>query len=452
MASALTLVGLATLLAGNVVEGSLRYANVLSFRCFASLLVVPGLYTVCGKLLKRCRNKVALIFSPGKRDSRKEILGFESSGAYRYIGLHSGTRASVLNPLFEAWLNIANTKTKVNSIMIRNKDDMGSKCAIGFTSCTAKERSSEISVFEPWYLGVAILFELSAIAVLVLMAVNGDVAGVIIIVLNMAIYFAISLVVTRDLFCIPKPQPAKNVKRGDILVTDKANNKFWVITGEESVIQSVAQKEIEITGGCNEYIETAVYMLGTIISVATILVVPIMKKLSQVFIVIQFGIGLSASIVFSSKDGERMLKKIFDDHYDVDKKLIMFTNRATAVAAGVMYARADTDQIHSEILPVTDDYKPYRKALSEIAEEENQQLERLKADIIDKEFDIKKDRDVLKLAKEMIDAVPTLRNLVATPTSEDLKTWPGRLIVDITEAFVEVQSLHSNPTGNDAFA
>ena len=213
MASVLTFVGLATLLAGGVVEGSLKYANVVRFRYAVSFLVVPGLYTVCGKLLRRCRNWIALVFSPGKRDSRKEILGFESSGTYRYIGLHSGTRASVLNPLFEAWLNIQNAETGRDSAMLRSKPNLGTKCAIGLTHCAAKERNSEISLCELRYIIIALPFELGAIAVLVVMAVKGDSAGLAINLLNMIIYFLINFVVTRDVFRIPKTTTSKKRKK-----------------------------------------------------------------------------------------------------------------------------------------------------------------------------------------------------------------------------------------------
>jgi len=282
---------------------------------------------------------------------------------------------------------------------------------------------------------IALPFELGAIAVLVLMAVKGDSAGLAINLLNMIIYFLINFVVTRDVFLIPKPQPAKNVKQGDILVTDKSNNKLWIVTGEEPVIQSVAQKEIEVEIRCNEYIETFVYILGNLIAVATILVVPIMNKRSQIYIVIQFVLGLIVSIIFSSRDGERMLKKIFDEHYEVNARLKVFTNRTTAVAAGIMYANADTDQIHSEILPVTPDFTVYRKVISEISKW-NPKLEKLKNDIIRNVYDIKKDEDVL--AAKIMDAVPVAKDIIAIPVRDNLDNWPGRLLADITEAFVEV--------------
>lgn len=434
MTSVLTLVGLASLLAGGVVEGSLRYANVIRFRFTASLLVVPGLYAVCGKLLKRCNSRPALIFSPGKRDSRKEILGFESSGTYKYIGLHSGTRASVLNPLFESWLNFVNKPIKVtDSVMIRNMPNMGSKCTIGFTKCTKKNCSSRITVFEPIYLGFAILLEAGAVVLFAFMIRKGDAAGIVINAVNMIIYFMISLVVTMDEFCIPEPQPAKNVKPGDILVTDKANNKLWVVKGDEDVIQGVAQKEIETLKMCEEYIETTVYMLGTIVAIATILVVPIMSKLSQILIVAQFGVGLVSSMVFSSRDGERMLKRLFENHYSVEPVVKVFTNRTTAVAAVVLYTEASTEQIHSEILPVTDEFKNYREILSKMVQY-NHGLQILKKKIESKEYDVHDNKTFAKIANEIAYAVP----LASRYVYNDLNSWPGRLLADITEAFVEI--------------
>ena len=168
---------------------------------------------------------------------------------------------------------------------------------------------------------------------------------------------------------------------------------------------------------------------------ATILVVPIMNKRSQIYIVIQFALGLIVSIIFSSRDGERMLKKIFDEHYEVNATLKVFTNRTTAVAAGIMYASADTEQIHSEILPVTPDFTAYRKVISEISKW-NLKLETLKNDIIGGLYDIKRDEDAL--VAKIMDAVPVAKDIVAIPARGNLDAWPGRLLVDITEAFVEV--------------
>ena len=68
MPTVLTLIGIASLLGEGVVEGALRYANVVQYRIIVSLIVIPGLYTVSTRLLKRRSNRYALILSPGDRE------------------------------------------------------------------------------------------------------------------------------------------------------------------------------------------------------------------------------------------------------------------------------------------------------------------------------------------------------------------------------------------------
>lgn len=441
MTSALTLIGLGSLLAGGVVEGALRYANTIHYRWTASLFVVPGLYTVSSKLLKRCNNRFALVFSPGERDSRKKILGFECTSTYKYFGVCSGTRAPVLNPLFESWMNIENIKSSdaISSAMLRDRPNMGSRCVLGATACVPKEENSLIGMCDPVCLGAAIVLQFCSIVIFVYMIKEKDTAGIVINAINMLSYFLINLVVTRDQFSVPKPQPAKDVPKGNAIITDKANNKLWVVISDENVIQSIAQKEIEVKVKCNEYVETFVYVVGTLTAVATILVVPAMSKRSQIYIAAQFGIGLFASIIFSAKDGDIMLKKLFEMHYEADPVFKKFTNRATAVAFAVLHAEASVDYVPAEVLPITEDYNTYRKVLQEIIEW-NPMLQRVRNDLANNLYSVYTDGELeLELVKNIAKAVPAAAKLShgKIPTNESINSWPGRLLADITEAFVE---------------
>lgn len=455
MVTALSLIGIISLLAGEVVEGALRYANVITCRYMASLFVVPGLYKVSVRLLKRCTNRFALIFSPGDRESRKKILGFEASGNYKYTGMQSGTDAPVMNALFESWMNVANRDIRrENSAMRRIRRKIGSMSTMGKTQCMIRPNTNiNIHTNETVYIVLSIIFQIGAIVVLVFMGIEKDPAGIVINVVNMVVYFAITVVVTKDCFTINIPETTDNVPPGDMAVTNKYNNNIWVVEGEEVDIQSVAQKEIKAHGNFPDFIETIVYICGLLTAVATILVVPIMSERAQIYIAIQFVIGLLASIIFSSRDGEKLLKNMLDVHYIMENtQVINFSNRATAVAAVAFYTKANVRYIYRNMVPETESYDLYRRFLGQIindmkdhnsqlhkfANELKQHPERYNTSVV-RNDDEKKQIELI-LVGNFTKKMPCSINLLPNGqlNVDNLNTWPGRLLMDIVEAFVQV--------------
>lgn len=456
MATAGSLIGIVSLLGGGVVEGALRYANVIRYRFITAFIVVPGLYNVSTKLLRRCNNRLARILSPGNRESRKKILGFESSNSYKYVGMHSGTNAFVVNALFESWLNVSNRElSKCESAMIRTRPRMGSRSTLGVTKCKLNYSCKDdafINIYEPFYLIIPIILELAAVTVFVFMVFKKDIAGIVINLINMCAYFLINIFVTKDKFYVPIPEPSANVPPGDMLVTDKSNNNMWAIVGYESDIQSIAQKEV-VTERCTiEIAETLMYIFGSLVAVATILVVPIMSDIAQIYIAAQFGIGLASSILFSSRDGEMMLKRLLEKHYSMsDTRIITFTNKATAVAAAAFFTSANVKYIYSNIVPETDDYKKYRMVLQKVIKNmnvANTDLHRLACSLktdnslyrnMQNNDDLKKAAE-LEVAKLFVTALPEAQCMLPNGmlNLDNLNTWPGRLLMDIVEAFVEI--------------
>lgn len=455
MATALSLTGIISLLAGEVVEGALRYANIITCRYIVSFIVVPGLYKVSTRLLKRCNNILALVLSPGERESRKKILGFEASGNYKYTGMQSGTDAPVLNALLESWMNIVNRDIQPSiSAMIRNRPKMGSKSTLGRTNCIIRPDISLIlGVKEPLYIIVSIFCQLSALAVLALMILEMDYAGIAINIVNMVVYLMVTVCVTKDKFSINIPEPTDNVPPGDMVVTNKSNNNIWVVKGNEVDIQSVAQKEIKAKGNCPDIIETIVYICGSLVAIATILVVPIMSERAQIYMAIQFGIGLLASIIFSSRDGEKMLKNLLDKHYIMEEPIIItFTNRVTAVAAAAFYTNANVRYIYKNLVPETKSYDLYRKILRQIITDmrnQNSELCTFANDLREHphRYDTSNTLNVdekksieFTVVTDFTAVVPDSINLLpnAELNVQNLNAWPGRLLMDIVEAFVQV--------------
>ena len=456
MATAGSLIGIVSLLGGGVVEGALRYANVIRYRFITAFIVVPGLYNVSIRLLRRCNNCPARVLSPGDRENRRKILGFESSNSYRYVGMHSGTNAFVVNALFESWLNVSNRElSKCKSAMIRTRPKMGSRSTLGFTKCRlnySRKDDAVINIYEPFYLVVPIILELAAVTAFVFMVKLMDIAGIVINLINMCAYFLINIFVTIDKFYVPIPEPSDKVPPGNMLVTDKSNNNMWAVVGDESDIQSIAQKEVIIKICTPEIAETVVYIFGSLVAVATILVVPIMSNIAQIYIAAQFGIGLVSSILFSSRDGEMMLKRLLEKHYIMnDTRIITFTNRATTVAAAAFFTSANVEYIHSNMVPGTDDYKKYRMVLQEVIKSmnaANTSLYKLacslKADSslywsVQDNDDPKKAAE-LRVTESFVVALPEAESLLpgGVLSQDNLNTWPGRLLMDIVEAFVEV--------------
>ena len=456
MTTAGSLIGIVSLLGGGVVEGALRYSNVIHYRSISAFIVVPGLYNVSTRLLKRCNNRLARVLSPGDRESRKKILGFESSNTYKYVGMHSGTNAFIVNALLESWLNVSNKELrKCESAMIRTRPKMGSKSTIGVVKCRLNyscKDDAAINIYEPFYLIISIILELAAVTIFVFMVFKRDIAGIIINLANMCAYFLISIFVTRDKFCVPIPEPSVNVPPGDMLVTDKSNNNMWAIVGNESDIQSIAQKEIRIERCTQEIAETLAYIFGSLVAVATILVVPIMSNTAQMYIAAQFGIGLVSSILFSSRDGEMMLKRLLEKHYSMnDAQVITFTNRATAVAAAAFFTSANVKYIYSNMVPETDHYKKYKMVLQEVIKSMNAANTNLYKLVCSLRADRSlywsvQDNDNLKKATELkvtelfVGALPEAKCMLPNEvlSQDNLNIWPGRLLMDIVEAFVEV--------------
>lgn len=456
MATALSLIGITSLLAGGVVEGALKYANVIPYRIFASFIVVPGLYSVSTKLLKRCNNRLAFIFSPGNRESRKQILGFESSCNYKYVGMRSGTDAFVVNALFESWMNISNKECdQKESFMIRNGPHMGSKSTLGITECkfvsSSDNKMGLISVKKPWCFATSIVLELGAITVFVFMVIEHDIAGITINSVNMVVYFFINLFLTWDKCYFSTSDPTQGVPEGHIMVTNKNNNNIWVVMGTERDIQNIAQKNIQTKGHAPDIFETIVYIAGLLIAIATILVVPIMSTKAQTYIAIQLGIGLLSSIVCSSLDGELMLKKLLEKHYGMKgTQLTKFTNRATAVAAAAFSTSANVQYIHGAMVPQTQDYEQYRELLTEVIKdmaETNTKLQQL-AERLKPDNNIRGNN--LQVVKDFITSSEKAKNMVGTDEvdSNYIEAWPNRLLTDVVEAFVEVYVVNKTSSKN----
>jgi hypothetical protein len=288
------------------------------------------------------------------------------------------------------------------------------------------------------------LCQLGAITIIIITGVYGDSAGIIISAVNMGIYFIMTMFVTGDKCYSPPSDASNKVPKGDILITDKSNNNLWLICGKERDIQSIAQKEIEIKAKYPELLETIGYITGALTAVATIFVVPIMSKSSQAFVAGQFGIGLLVNILFSSRDGEMMLKKICEDHYNIHNQVpTRFTNRATAVSAAIFYAKGNARYIYDNIIPYSDVYDTYRIIVSLVVEKmktSSTALARLSIYLKEYLADDATKIDEIDILKHFIDALPESAQLLSNDV-QHIDEWPNRLLMDIVEAFVEVHCL-----------
>jgi hypothetical protein len=277
--SAFDLLGVTALLGTEVAQGALRYANTDRSRVFMSFLVVPGLYGISSQMLKRSYNRIALILSPGEREDRRKIVGFSSSATYKYVGMHSGTTASVQNALFEAWLNRQSTVEAVASKIFME----GSRPTIVSTvSCTRSDADCPIFLnatddncplfLNKWIVASSLLLQFATLVILIQIIRTGDITAIIITILNMLSYFMIILSLSCDTFKIPDATPSQEVPPGDSLITHQNGTNIWAVKGNEKNIQNLMQLEVVVESkDWKSYLEVLACVTGCITSIVTVL-------------------------------------------------------------------------------------------------------------------------------------------------------------------------------------
>lgn len=162
-------------------------------------------------------------------------------------------------------------------------------------------------------------------------------------------------------------------------------------------------------------------------SIATVLVVPTMSEKAKLYMIVQYAIGLTSSAIFSSRDKDKYIERNFTWYTMESTKRARFTNRASAVAAVMLYTHARAFHIKDDIIPSKGEWDKYRSALDTIAT--NQTLkDNIKKEISDS---IKANGTVFDIADILSNNIADLRNI----TGRQYDVFPRRLVADIAEAF-----------------
>ncbi len=424
----LDLVGVISLLSGSVAVGSLKLANANRLRLFTSLLVVPGLYGVCAKVLRRNGNFLARTLSPEDREDVKAIVGTNSSRSYRYVGVKSGTDAVIKNALFESWITAHNNTKQVMDV--KCKRDGGTPTVVGFTTCTKYKPGTKIIVQETMRMLISLVFQAGAIAVLVFTFMRGELVGIILQILNMVTYFLIVAVVSFTHFTIPKPTSSDGVPPGNMMITDNDSENMWAIRSlDENATQSMTVCEVSANrSGAERTAETILCTVGSAVSIATVLLVPIMSYTAKVYFIIQYAIGLFSCVIFSSRDIDATLSKDFTWYTMKETTMVRFSNRAAAAAAAMLHTEADPSCIKDSIIPSNSSWAYYRSALEQL-----------------------KDEGFKKKIKTAVGTTPTVKNVADKLSDEtnlknvngdDYGKFPRRLVADIAEAFIFIEKVN----------
>lgn len=446
MGTTLDLIGVISLLAGDIAKGSLRYANADWKRALTSFFVIPGLYNVSTQMMKRSNSRVALLLSPGDREDRRIMVGFKSKYAYQYVGVTSGTNAVVANATFEAWLNRKTEYTHINdALYFRHNTELGTATTIGQVECTADthKTGSIIHISGPWYTVSSIVLQILSLTILVLMMLERDIACIILTTMNMVANFLIVCAITCDEFSTPDATPAANVGSGNMVVTNMSNNNIWAVNGKESVIQNIAQREVRIHDSkLRDFLETIAATIGYGTTVATILVTPVMSQRSKMYFAIQMLVGLLANMLFSSRDGDILLERTFEKYYNMaNLKMTRFTNRASAVAAAQLFTMGNSENIRSTVVPCVGPWVHYRQALDELTS-----MSGVKKQAMYEYFTQNVHPSKVEAAQKIAHYIPQAGRLMPNELNEaNLDRWPHRLVIDIAEAFIHT----ANTPGRD---
>ena len=367
MNSPLDLLGVTSLLGGSIAKGAIRYINANTARVATSFLVVPGLYDVSAQMLKRDNGYIAHTLSPGKRENKREMVGLEASNVYRYTGVSSGTTANVRNALCEGWLNrkLSNIEPRDSRMLFLGKRNTAVlKAVVDNSSPGEAIRCSE---YEGSLTAISGLLQLATFALFGALIHIQDRVGIIVSAANMVSNFMVSLAATSDVYKTPSSRSASGVPSGNSVVTDSKGEGICAVLGNEDNIQNFLQREVQIDcmTRTKSLLSTVAPVMGFCTSVATILATPVMSRPGQYLFAGQLVIGLLSGIVFSSRDGDKMLERLADKYYGDSMKAvridrILYTNRATAVAYAMICTSGQAENIGT-LLPSTDEFGNYNK-------------------------------------------------------------------------------------------
>ena len=421
MTTPLSLLGVTSLLGGDIIKGSIRFINANQKRCVTSFLVVPGLYSLATQMLKRSDSALACALSPGEREDKKKMVGLKGSNKYKYTGMRSGTTASVCNALCEGWLNEEFKKEEMKDSKLYAE---GMRSTTILEVSLEKSRPGEIICCgdnEKILMWISLILQFVAFSGIGLMRHFGDAAGMALIVANMISYFAICVTATNDVYKTPHSVPSKDVPEGNSIVTDETNNKIGVVMGCEEDVQNFMQNDVSVEKKKMLW-EAVAPVLGILTSVATILVTPILSKRSQYILAGELIIGLLSGIFFSSRNGDCTLKNIANKYYTVKATKTRYTNRAAAVAAAMLRTGGNVNNLGT-LVPKndeTDNWKKYAILLDDINKHES-----FKSEICGK--------------RSLTSAIEYMKEKFSSANSLcDGSQFSRRLVIDVLEAAIDV--------------
>jgi hypothetical protein len=216
------------------------------------------------------------------------------------------------------------------------------------------------------------VLQIGALAALGYMIKTRDTAGIIISITNMVSSFLVTASITTDEYKIPTSRVSANVPDGNAIVTDNTGDNICVIMGKEKDIQSFMQLDVEVNES-NKY-DSVAATIGCVTSIGTVLFTPAMSSTAQKIFALELAIGLLSNMVFSSRDGDRMLERMANKYYgqgisnsstEIVSIKIEYTNRAAAVAAALIETEGKAENI-SQLLPSVDteyNWKKYMQLL-----------------------------------------------------------------------------------------
>jgi hypothetical protein len=92
-----------------------------------------------------------------------------------------------------------------------------------------------------------------------------------------------------------------------------------------------------------------------------------MKNRSKLLYGLELLIGLLSGLLYSSRDGNKILTKITEEYYifDQKEKFIKFSNRASAIAYSILITEGNYKKIY-ELIPDIDEWIDFGKLLDKL--------------------------------------------------------------------------------------
>ncbi|KAF9432238.1 hypothetical protein BGZ76_011080 [Entomortierella beljakovae] len=301
----LNFIGVVSLFGGEIALSALRYTVLISnvpLSLYLSMIVSPGMQTVALKMFRRMEDKVSKAISGGESDDNKDIIGLSASGAYNYLGLHSGTKMNIGSILGDALV----TETEVKFTPV--------EC----TRTKKQNRDLKLKVLQ----------------------------------------LAVTFTVRGNGIKYPMGSASGSSPPGDAIVENLGGTDPCLILADENTLQYLLQKPLIVPPHPTERFWVVLHLfaayLSYIIVIVNIIAIPYFSIAGQLIFGILMLLGAIQNILLSISNGRQLLLRSIRTLINIESQEgYIFQTRASMIAYCMLRSKSTDVKQLKHLLPNT---------------------------------------------------------------------------------------------------